>query len=116
MFANLKVGDTVFVVFHNRRACDATESLPVARVGRKYGYIMYHRREVGFDLKTGICVDKDRVSFTVHPDEAEYRERERRVNEANRLWTRMRGSWGFKTLPFTCVDKIHAVLDEEGLP
>lgn len=121
MLKNIKVGDTVFVVYQKSRHSQPKEPTleKVVRVGKKYGYIERHGREAPFYLDSGISYHKEsneRVNgygFDVYASEEDYRKEKHEADEFNRLQSRLiSDSWRrLVDLPPDAVQKIHAILD-----
>ena len=124
-FRDLKVGDLVFVVHQHRRFQDRkqkTETLPIIKMGRKYGYIEKYGREAPFCLETGHSshqesnVRSNGYGFDVYLTEAEYHQEQHDLKERSRLQPRLVNSWGrLHDFRPEVIAKIHAILDAEGL-
>lgn len=118
-FRDLKVGDTVFVVYQKRRGdkeCK-TETLPVVKVGRKYGYIDRYCRQESFCLNSGKSV-YSYFRFDVYHSEAEFRQHEHTRTEFRRLAERIvlpYSSRHIVDLPHDAVVAIHKILDDAGI-
>lgn len=117
---HLKPGDQVFVVHQRSRYQKEThtETLPVVRMGRKYGYVEKYGRESPFCLQTGYSVHNEsnvRVNgygFDVYLSEADWQEEKRRDREKQRLKDRLVNNYGRlnSSIDWVLVDKL---LDEE---
>jgi hypothetical protein len=121
---DLKVGDTVFVVWQCRRGQpeERTSTETIRKVGRKYAYIERYRREEAFFRDTGESWDGDsrtRINgygFDVYPCEADYRRKQFELAEKARLSSRLTDRWGrLVDLHPSIVDKLNDILDSEGL-
>ena len=122
---DIKVGDSVFVVYQRRRHSTAdprTGIKTVVRVGRKYAYIERYHQEVPFSLQNGYSVHKDcnarnnRYGFDVYASEEEYRLKQHDAAEKDRLMKRIVGPWGkLIELPPDAVNELNAILDGHGI-
>lgn len=123
-FRDLKAGDTVFVVYQQRRRDKSeprTENEIVTKVGTKYAYLdagIVSRK--AFDRKTGKSVHagdfnarSNGFGFDVYLCELDYRTEQAEESEFARLNNRLRGRFGQTVdLPPAAVTEIHSVLDE----
>lgn len=92
----LKVGDTIFVV-QQRRRCSGDERVStevITKVGRKYAYFDFHRREMRFLRNSGesehgtkwnLSIRANADGFDVYLCEEDYRRRQFAIAEKERL-------------------------------
>lgn len=125
--ADLKPGDEVFVVYQQRRHSTSqqrTEKCVIARMGRQYGYLDIGRNnEAKFHLESGESWHKEwncranGFGFDVYLREEDWLESTRQTKERKRLKERLvdRFGWILERIPPAAIDKIHKVLDEEGV-
>ena len=125
---HLKAGDQVYLVEQASRSRSSTACyVKVVKVGRKYGYILRHGREVPFDLLTGQSVHNDSNArwngqgFDVWPCKESYDEHIAKLEERQRLSVRIaflsRNQYKPKldhASPELVAD-LHAVLDRHGI-
>ena len=122
----LEPGDSVFVVYQKQRHKSElrTETAVVTKVGRKYASIGEGWNEKKFDLETGASVHKpdsnartNGFGFDVYMTEADYQAKVHVDSEFARLQERMlmRPMARLNKLSPEVVQKIHAILDSEGL-
>lgn len=121
MLKNIKVGDTVFVVYQKTRYSAPKEPTleMVVRVGKKYGYIKRYGQEAAFYIDSGVSHHKDSnarangYGFDVYASEEDYIKERHEADEFRRLQDRLcadrRGP--LMSLPADAVQKIHAILD-----
>ena len=125
-YKDLKVGDEVFVVQQKSRynTEERTSVEKVARVGRKYNYIMRGFQELPFCRNTGQSVHNpdhntraNGQGFDVYLCEPTYRQLQYDAAQKRKLDKRIVGRWnGLVSLPPDIVNKINTLLDEAGLP
>ena len=118
---NIKVGDTVFVVYQKTRHGLPKEPTyeKVVRVGHKFGYIHRYGQDAAFSLDDGVSQHKDTnarangYGFDVYETEADYLKEKHEDDEFVRLQNRLiADSWRkLIDLPPGAVQQIHAVLD-----
>ena len=117
-----KAGQEVYVVEQSQRygGPGRRYHAKIVRVGTKNAYIERHGKEAGFDWGTGKSKHSDNnarangFGFDAYESQADLARVERENTERKRLDLRLvklRG-WGLIDMPFECVEKIHAVLDE----
>lgn len=124
---DLKVGDTVFVVYQSRRGDKGerrTTHEVITKVGRKYGYFGSDRFERPFCLCTGKShhstdcnARANAFGFDVYRHEVDYTKEQRDASELKRLRSRLFDEYqrsGLVALSPDVVEKIHAVLDHAG--
>lgn len=125
-FRDLKVNDTVFVVFTGTRygSVDRAQNMKVVKVGRKYAYIQRYSSQLSaFDLETGRSVHRDGGGptmngprFSVYLQEDEYRTKIRNEAERDRLRKRLQNNgYGIIDLSPMTVACLHEVLDGAGI-
>ena len=124
-FADLKPGDSVFVVHQLRRGKSERKTLAatVEKVGRKYIHIQDGWFCEKFCKLTGRSAHSDcrtrsnGYGFDVYLCEADYLQEQHQQNEAVRLKTRLiTGSWKeLRKFDPNVVDAIHKTLDDYGV-
>jgi hypothetical protein len=92
---HLKAGDQVYLIEQAKQS-NTARYLKVVKVGKKYGYILRHGREVPFDLLTGQSVHnndsnarRNGQGFDVWPCKESYDEHIAKLEERQRLSTRI---------------------------
>jgi hypothetical protein len=119
--ADLKPGDTVFVVMQKRRHLDRCTRLePITRMGRKFGYISLWGNDLPFCLKTGQSHHKDSVDrmnglgFDVYLCEADYKAYAHNEAERERLRKRLDSAMDYvRGWSPEFIRRLHAALDKE---
>lgn len=126
-FKHLKSGDEVLVVpqtdAYRRSPKPEPYTLPIVKVGRKYGCIQLHGMDCPFDLSTGESVHKQDDNSRLNGrgfDVWESWELYRRAMEESANFERLKGRLmdpfsyhsKLKTIPPHVVREIHAVLDK----
>lgn len=125
--ADLRVGDTVFVVYGlsswvARRGDEPrTEIKEIVKKGRLYGYIEHYCSEAKFSLKTGWSVhENDNVrrngfGFDVYATEDEYRQKiagkKLRADLMERLWIQPHNAGKLQGAPVHVISAMHDLLD-----
>lgn len=121
--ANLKAGDTVFVVWQrskfSRDEPPRTTCETVTKVGRKYGYIGNDYRPQPFWLHNGHSAHKESncrangFGFDVYATEQEWLAKQHQSAERERLKERLVTRWGgLVELPHEAIEAIHKALDK----
>lgn len=125
--ADLRVGDTVFVVYGlsswAARQGDEprTEIKEIVKKGRLYGYIEHYRREAKFCLKTGWSVHENDnargngFGFDVYATEDEYRQKiadkKLRTDLMKRLCIQPHNAGKLQDAPAHVISAMHDLLD-----
>lgn len=126
-FKNLKVGDAIVLVAQRRNVSKSISLLPtvVKKVGKKYGYVMFHARLHPFCLLTGRSHHPDGneranfLGFDMYWSQADYDDTVKAEEEKARLHDRILQKTAWPRLidmtPAT-VQSLHKVLDQAGVP
>lgn len=121
-YKQLKPGDQVFVVWQKQRfqRQQVMGTVPVAKVGKKFGYITKFADSAPFCLETGRSHHKctnaraNGYAFDVYSNKEEYLALVNKEAEADRLRTRLLQPYSYRFVPMSheCVMQLHAVLDQ----